>query len=192
MPYRNPSSSPVFSLRREIDRLFEDTFGNVQSQGAGRGEWIPAVDIREDDKELTLEFELPGVAPDHVEVTAEKGVLTVRGEKRGERKEGDEEGRYHLIERSYGSFSRSFQLPQGIDEERIEAQFENGVLKVRIPKAALPQPRRIEIKSGAQPSQRSVQQPSQQSSRPSPSTHPSPQRQPRAASAPDEGAKGRS
>jgi HSP20 family protein len=68
----------------------------------------------------------------------------IRGERMDERKEGDE-GRYHLVERSYGSFSRSFQLPQGVDDESIDAHFENGLLRVRVPKAAIPQPRRISI-----------------------------------------------
>ncbi len=77
-------------------------------------------------------------------MTCDNGVLTVRGEKSETRKEG-EEGRYHLVERSYGSFARSFQLPQGVDESKIEGSFDNGLLKVRIPKAALPQPKRINI-----------------------------------------------
>ena len=134
------SMTPFVGLRREIDRLFDD----ATSGGGGRMAWMPAVDVREDRTTLTLEFELPGLDPDHVEVTSENGVLTVRGEKRAERKEGDER-RYHLVERTYGSFSRSFQLPAGVDEEQIDAQFENGVLHVRIPKAALPRPRRIEV-----------------------------------------------
>ncbi|MEJ7760787.1 MAG: Hsp20/alpha crystallin family protein [Gemmatimonadaceae bacterium] len=74
--------------------------------------------------------------------------MTVRGEKRGERTEG-EDSRYHLVERSYGSFTRSFQLPQGLDESKIEAEANNGILSIRIPKAALPQPRRIEIGKAA-------------------------------------------
>ena len=137
------SLTPFVGLRREIDRLFDD----VASGSNGRMAWMPAVDVREDGSSLTLEFELPGLGPDQVEVTAENGVLTVRGEKRAERKEGDQR-RYHLVERTYGSFSRSFQLPSGVDEEQIDAQFENGVLHVRIPKAALPRPRKIEIQRG--------------------------------------------
>jgi HSP20 family protein len=137
--------TPFFSLRRDIDRLFEDALG-----GSNRMAWIPAVDVREDASELLLEFELPGLRPEDVQVTAENGVLTVHGEKRTERKEG-EESRWHLVERSYGTFTRSFQLPKGLDEGQIEANFEHGVLRVRIPKAALPQPRRIQIR-GAQSS----------------------------------------
>ena len=143
MIYRTSLSAPVFGLRREIDRLFEDTF----SRGDGVSNWSPAVDVAETDAELRLDLELPGINPDDVEITADNNVLTIRGEKRTERKEGDDESRYHVVERSYGSFSRSFQLPQGLDESKIQAEAHNGILSIRIPKAALPQPRRIQIGS---------------------------------------------
>jgi HSP20 family protein len=145
MIYRSNFSSP-FGLRREIDRLFEDTFG----RGEGMSTWSPAVDVREAENELTLEVELPGIKPEEVEITADKGVLTIRGEKRTERKEGEENSRYHLVERSYGSFTRSFQLPQGLDEEEIQASYNDGILSVRIPKTALPQPRKIQIGRNSQ------------------------------------------
>jgi HSP20 family protein len=141
MLYRNSFSAPVFGLRREIDRLFEDTFG----RGEGVANWSPAVDVRETNKELRLDIELPGINPEDVELTAENGIMTIRGEKKSERKEGDEQSRYHVVERSYGSFMRSFQLPQGLDESKIEADYNNGILSVHIPKAALPQPRKIQI-----------------------------------------------
>ena len=148
MVYRGSLTGPVFGLRREIDRLFEDTFGGGESRRTG---WVPAVDVREDNKELVLEIELPGIKPSDVEVTAENGVLTIRGEKQSTSTEGSE-GRYHVVERTYGSFTRSFQLPSAIDERSIEADFEDGLLSVRIPKAALAQPRKIEIRnSGSQP-----------------------------------------
>ncbi len=146
MVYRGSLTGPVFGLRREIDRLFEDTFGG-DSRRTG---WAPAVDIREDNTEIAVEIELPGIKPSDVEVMAENGVLTIRGEKQSAATEGSE-GRYHVVERSYGSFTRSFQLPTGVDEQRIEADFADGLLTVRIPKAALAQPRRIEIRnSGSQ------------------------------------------
>jgi HSP20 family protein len=141
MIYRTALSAPVFGLRREIDRLFEDTF----SRGDGMNSWSPAVDVAETEKELRLDLELPGIRPEDVEVTADNGVLTVRGQKNSDRKEGDDESRYHLVERSYGAFTRSFQLPQGLDESKIEADCEHGILSIRIPKAALPQPRKIQI-----------------------------------------------
>jgi HSP20 family protein len=133
--------SPVFGLRRQIDRLFDDAFVGRGSEAS----WQPAVDIHETGRELRLDVELPGLREEDVEIEVENGVLSVRGQKSAERKEEGEEGRYHLIERSYGSFFRSFQLPQGVDAEQIAADFESGVLRIRIPKAALPQPRRIQI-----------------------------------------------
>src|SRR4051812_20044350 len=151
MVYRGSLTGPVFGLRREIDRLFEDTFGGGESRRTG---WIPAVDVREDNTEIVLEIELPGIKPSDVEVTAENGVLTIRGEKQGASTEGSE-GRYHVVERTYGSFTRSFQLPSAIDERSIDAEFEDGLLSVRIPKAAIAQPRKIEIRnSGSQPAVR--------------------------------------
>ena len=148
MVYRGSQVGPMFGLRREIDRLFEDTFGRDTTRGGG---WVPPVDVREDAKEIVLEIELPGIRPEDVEVTAENGVLTVRGEKQSRSTE-DTQGRYHVVERTYGSFARSFQLPNGVDDRRIEAEFVDGLLAVRVPKAALAQPRRIEIRnSGSQP-----------------------------------------
>lgn len=150
MVNRNTLTGPVFGLRREIDRLFEDTFGRD-----GRSAWVPPVDVREDRNEIVLEVELPGVKPDDVDVTAQNGVLTIHGEKRTSTDGGD--GRYHVIERSYGSFTRSFHLPPGVDERRIEAEFADGVLTVNVPKAAIAEPRRIEIRNSG--SQRTVRGP---------------------------------
>ena len=141
MLHRTSASAPVFGLRREIDRLFEDTFG----RGDGVTSWTPAVDVRETDKELRIDVELPGINPDNVELTVENGVLSIRGEKRNERKEDDSENRFHVVERTYGTFMRSFQLPPGLDESKIEADYDNGILAIHIPKTALPQPRKIQI-----------------------------------------------
>ena len=149
MLYRMTTSSPIFGLRREIDRLFDDTFARDGNT------FTPAVDIKENENEIRLELELAGMKPEDVEIIAENGVLTVRGEKRAERKEGDET-RYQVIERTYGTFMRTFQLPQGVDEDQIKADFDNGVLTLHIPKAALPQPKRIEIGAGRGKQQASV------------------------------------
>jgi HSP20 family protein len=144
MLYATTTTAPVFGLRREIDRLFEDTFGRGQ---AGRSEWAPAVDIHETGRELTFAVELPGVKLENVAVSALDGVLTIEGERIDERKEG-EEGRYHLTERNYGSFMRRFQLPPGVNSDKIEADVEDGMLRVRVPKAALPQPKKIQVTAG--------------------------------------------
>ena len=149
MLYRMTTSSPIFGLRREIDRLFDDTFARDGNT------FTPAVDIKENESEIRLELELAGMKPEDVEIIAENGVLTVRGEKRSERKEGDE-SRYQVIERTYGTFMRTFQLPQGIDADQIKAEFDNGVLTLHIPKSALPQPKRIEIGAGQQKQQAAV------------------------------------
>jgi HSP20 family protein len=147
MPHRASTIAPVFGLRREIDRLFEDALGG-DSVGRTRVPWSPAVEIREDERELTFLLELPGVPPADIEITAENGVLTVRGEKKEVRREGDDgQTRYHLVERLYGAFARSFQLPAGLDDSKIDAQHDHGLLTIHVPKTALPQPRRITIKA---------------------------------------------
>ncbi len=149
MLYNLTTRTPIFGLRREIDRLFEDTFARDGNT------FLPAVDIKETDSDIRIGLELPGMNSPDVEITAENGVLTIRGEKRSERKEGDE-GRFHVVERVYGTFLRTFALPQGVDENQIQAEFNNGVLEIRIPKAALPQPKRIEITGGQQRQQGAV------------------------------------
>ncbi len=146
MPIRNPGLIPFLgsgspSVRRDLDRFLSEAFGGRESG------WTPAVDVREDENEITIECELPGMRAENVTVDVDNTVLSITGEKREERTD-EEEGRYHLVERSYGKFYRTFQLPTGVDEEQIKADFENGVLRVHIPKAALPQPRRIEVGGG--------------------------------------------
>lgn len=143
IPFFGGEMRPLFGLRREIDRLFDDM------AGAANTRWTPAVDVRETDKSLAIDVELPGIKPENVEVDVENGVLSITGEKRSERT-NEEKGRYHMVERSYGSFFRSFQLPAGVDESQIEASFHDGVLTVDIPKAALPQPRKIQIAGQAE------------------------------------------
>jgi HSP20 family protein len=145
MVYAATPTAPVFGLRREIDRLFEDAF---RLGHAGRGEWTPAVDVRETDQELTFAVEIPGMAAKDVEVTTDNGVLTIRGERIDEQTEG-ENGRLHLAERNYGSFARRFQLPHGVDGDQIKADVEFGILTLRVPKAAVPEPKQIRVNTGA-------------------------------------------
>lgn len=140
MLFETSFPAPVFGLRREMNRLFDDVLTRTMPATA----WLPPVDVREDAGELLITVELPGVKPEDVEVTTEGGVLTVRGTKHAERKEGEDE-RYHLLERTYGTFTRSFRLPKVIDDSKVSAGFENGVLSIHVPKAALPQPRKIAI-----------------------------------------------
>lgn len=137
---------PMLSLRQEVDRLFDETFapglGAALGRDGVRPAWIPAADVRETENEYVIELDLPGVSPSEVEVSIERGVLSVTGGRADARREGE---RSHLRERATGRFVRSFRLPKGFDEQAIVAESENGVLRVRLPKAALPQPRRITV-----------------------------------------------
>lgn len=108
-------------------------------------EWSPAVDVKEEDKAYMIEADIPGVDPENIEVTHENGVLTIRGERKEERKE--EKDNYHRIERFSGLFSRRFTLPDAADVDGVEANMSNGVLKIRIPKRETAVSRRIKIKS---------------------------------------------
>lgn len=137
-------TAPVFGLRREIDKLFEDTFGNVHMPLLGSTGWMPAVDVKETGDALLFEVEMPGVAESKLEITCESGVLAIAGEKESVKQEG--EGKYHMVERTFGSFRRSFQLPTNVQEDKIEATLKDGVLHVRVPKAELPKPRKVEVK----------------------------------------------
>ncbi len=139
-------TAPVFGRRREIDKLLEDTFGNVGMPPLSSSGWLPSVDVRETDDALLFDLEMPGVAEDKLEITCESGVLTVAGEKSGVRKEG-EEGKWHIVERTFGSFRRSFQLPTNVQEDKIEATLTTGVLHVRVPKMELPKPKKIEVRA---------------------------------------------
>jgi HSP20 family protein len=157
MVYRTTTLPPLFTLRREVDRLFDDAFGRAAAEPAT---WSPATDVREEADGYRFELELPGVAPEQVEVTLEKDVLTIRGEKRSEsrREARDGEvrdagtaqasaGKWHIVERVQGGFKRTFQLPQAVDEERITAAFAHGLLTVVVPKAELPKARKIEVRA---------------------------------------------
>jgi HSP20 family protein len=147
---REPSPGewrPLANLRREIDRMFEDfgwgfglrPFGRTlfDVEPFWRGELTfgkaPAVDIAEKEKEYEITAELPGLDENNVEVKFADGLLTIRGEKREEKEEKRKD--YYLSERRFGSFQRSFQVPEGVDADKIAATFKNGVLTVSLPKS---------------------------------------------------------
>jgi HSP20 family protein len=142
MVYRT-TLAPLFTLRREMDRIFDDAFGDRAA--AAPSAWSPAVDIREEPTEWTFELDLPGIAPEAVDVTAEKGRLTISGEKHSQR-EASSDDKWHLLERVHGTFKRSFALPDNVAEEKIEATFSNGVLTIRLPKAEAALARKVEVK----------------------------------------------
>jgi len=131
----------MFNIRNEFDRLLGRR-GESETTSA----WCPVVDVRESKDELALQAELPGIRSEDVNVSVENGVLTISGEKKHEIEEGQESSDYHLVERRYGRFERSFSLPRSVDAERVKAEFANGVLTVTLPKAEAAKPRRIEVK----------------------------------------------
>lgn len=141
MVYRTTTLPPLFTLGRELDRLLDDA---VRGPVAARAGWTPAADVREEADGFRIELELPGIAPEQVEVTTEKRLLTVRGEKPAAEPQS-EASSWRVIERRRGAFRRTFQLPETASEDRITASFAHGVLTVLVPKAELPKPRRIEI-----------------------------------------------
>jgi HSP20 family protein len=105
-------------------------------------EWVPVVDITEDEQEYLIKADLPEVEREEVKVTVENGVLVLSGQRRLEK----ENKRYHRIERSYGSFARSFSLPDDADSDKVNAEFKEGVLKLHIPKSESARPKQIEVK----------------------------------------------
>jgi HSP20 family protein len=124
-------------LHRELDQVF-DSVGRDAS-------WTPAVDIHEEDGRFLVRADLPGVKPADIEVTAEKGVLTLRGERQFEPRDND--GHWSRIERVSGKFVRTFTLPENVQTDSIKAQFRDGVLELTIPKIAKPEPRRITVEA---------------------------------------------
>jgi HSP20 family protein len=132
------------TLQEEVNRLFSSNLDpSFGEEGIGRGAWNPNVDIYQNKDQIVLEAELPGMNREDFELTMEKNVLTLRGERRFEKK--DETDNYHRVERSYGSFSRSFTLPQQVSGAGAAAEYRNGVLRVTLPKREEVKARRIEV-----------------------------------------------
>jgi HSP20 family protein len=144
---RPAAEDPFWGFRREVDRLFDDFFsGRSPTRWPGEGIDL-RLDVSETDKELTIAAELPGVDEKDVEVTLADDLLTIRGEKKREHTQRN--GDYHMVERSYGSFARSLRLPFKVDQDKVDARFEKGVLTISLPKPPEIQQstKRIEIKS---------------------------------------------
>ena len=152
---RMPGFMPFVDLQRQMNRLFDDVFGDTQAGTEGSGEgtqtrWMtPRIDVCEQGNDIRLTAEVPGVAPNEVEVTVEDDMLIIRGEKRAESEQ--ERGNYHVSERSYGRFQRIVQLPFSPDPDQIRANFDNGVLTVTVPRTeqARERSRRIEVQTGS-------------------------------------------
>src|SRR5262245_43440485 len=150
-PAKGMEWAPFDSLRREIDRLFDDfhPFGwrlpptrsvlGFEMPRLGAGDWAiaPAMDVVEKENEYEISAELPGIDENNVEIKLANNTLTIKGEKQEEKE--DRQKDYYMSERRYGSFQRSFALPDGVDVDKIEASFGKGVLTVKLPKSAAAQ-----------------------------------------------------
>lgn len=137
MPFNRVGADP-------FDQLV-NTFLTGGRPGASSLMRAPETDVIETEREIRVVTEMPGLKRENIEIDVENNVLTVRGEKREERTEGEEGGKFHLSERRYGTFTRSFVLPRDVDSDNIAASFEDGVLTVMIPKSERARRRRISV-----------------------------------------------
>jgi HSP20 family protein len=135
----------VDSLQSEVNRVFDAFFGTAGGNRTRR--WVPAMDLVETDDHLVLRADLPGLSREDVEIEIKDGVLTVAGERQADHEEKAEG--FYRVERSFGRFSRSLTLPDGIDADAVAADFHDGVLEVRIPKPEQRKPHRVAIGSGS-------------------------------------------
>jgi HSP20 family protein len=148
-----PTTYPTFPFFREMEamsdrlnRLFGTTprFGNGGKESLTVTDWTPMVDIQETEKEYLVKAELPEVKLEDVKVTVENGVLAIQGERRQEKEEKNK--KFHRVERSYGTFLRTFAVPLDAEENKVAADFKDGILRVHLPKAEKPRPKAIEVK----------------------------------------------
>jgi HSP20 family protein len=141
----------LVSIQDRMNRLFDDAFRGSPRQAteddwALGGSWAPVVDIFEKDGNIVLKAELPGVDPKNVDIRVENNTLSLRGERELDREVKREA--YHRVERSYGSFTRSFTLPNVVDVEKIKAEFKDGVLQLTLPKRDEAKPKQIRVQVG--------------------------------------------
>jgi HSP20 family protein len=155
IPWRNklkegvPSEdSPLAALRGEMDRLFEayvrDPLASIEWPFAAQGGWCPAIDVYEDDQQIAVRAEIPGMDPNDVEVTVTGNQLVLSGEKKESSEQSGKE--YRLTESRYGAFRRTIPLSGSVDAAKVEAQCANGVLTIRLPKTQAAAARRINVK----------------------------------------------
>ncbi|HTZ98920.1 MAG TPA: Hsp20/alpha crystallin family protein [Candidatus Aquilonibacter sp.] len=137
-PFQN-----LATLQEQVNRLFEAPFAGRHGEGSNLTSWAPAVDIYETENELVIKADLPDINEKDLDVRVENNMLTIRGERKFEQKVKEEN--YLRIERTYGTFSRSFSLPTTVSTESIQAEYKNGVLTVQLPKRAESKPRQVKV-----------------------------------------------
>jgi HSP20 family protein len=137
--------SEISGLQRDMNRIFDSFFrGGSEEPALINAAWVPAVDVAEEDSQYVVKVELPGVNKDDVNISLESNILTIRGEKKTEQESKGKN--YHRVERSFGSFHRSFALPTTVKVDKIDAVFKDGILAVTMPKADEAKPKQIEVK----------------------------------------------
>jgi HSP20 family protein len=131
-------------MRRDMDRMWDSFFERGTLRGEEGREWLPSLDVAETKNEIVVKAEVPGLEPKDIDISLSDGLLTIKGEKKQEREEKEEN--YHLVERSYGSFARSIRLPNEVRSDKINASYKNGVLKVVLPKSEEAKKKEVKIK----------------------------------------------
>jgi HSP20 family protein len=134
------------TLQDRMNRLFRETQGNSQDEALTSSSFAPAVDVYEDEHNVTLKIEVPGIDEKDIDVRIENNTLTVHGERKIEKEEKEEN--YRRVERQYGSFTRTFNLPTTVDAEKVQADYDKGVLKITLPKKAEAKPKQIKVNIG--------------------------------------------
>jgi HSP20 family protein len=135
--------NPAVLTREPFSRLLDNFFNEMQGEEVSNRGWVPPVDIQETEDAYRLQAELPGLTKDDISITLENNVLRLSGERKFEKDVKKES--YHRIERTYGTFSRAFALPQQVNADAVQAAFENGILTITVPKAEQAKPRKISI-----------------------------------------------
>lgn len=135
----------MMTMRRAMDRLIDSTFGEEMPD---QPEWSLSLDVVEDEDNYVVKASVPGVKPEDIEITYNKGVLTIKGEIKDESEKTT--GQYHLRERRYGAFSRSISLPSTVETDNIQANYQDGILTLNLPKAEEVKPKRIAIHNSGQ------------------------------------------
>src|ERR1700682_656872 len=136
------------TLQDRVNRLFRETQGNSQDESLTSSSFAPAVDVYEDEHNVTLKIEVPGIDEKDIDVRIQDNTLTVHGERKIEKEEKEEN--YRRVERQYGTFTRSFTLPSSVDPAQVNAQYDNGVLKISLAKKAEAKPKQIKVNVGSE------------------------------------------
>jgi HSP20 family protein len=136
------------TLQDRMNRLFRDSFSEGREEALNTTAFAPLVDVYEDEHNVTLKIEVPGIEEKDIDVRIENNTLTVHGERKFEKEEKEEN--YRRVERQYGSFTRSFTLPNTVDTENVQANYDKGVLKIKLAKKAEAKPKQIKVNVGSE------------------------------------------